>query len=84
LVWNNNPKEGGTMKSRKILHCGYSPDKGKTWPIIKEIEKDVENGRFAYPSIIQTTDGTFHLTYTNRRTNIRHVHFDLEWLLENK
>ena len=82
LIWNNNSKSGGMMKSRKILHVGYSPDEGKSWPIIKEIERDDKNGRFAYPAIIQGSDGLFHLTYTNRRKNIQYVKFDLEWLKE--
>jgi predicted neuraminidase len=80
LVWNNNPNLGGMMKSRKVIHIAYSPDEGKTWPIVKEIERDDLNGRFAYPAIIQGGDGLFHLTYTNRRKNITYVKFDLEWV----
>jgi predicted neuraminidase len=80
LVWNNNAKQGGMMKSRKVLHIAYSPDEGKTWPIIKEVERDDNDGRFAYPAIILGSDGLCHLTYTNRRKTIRYVKFDLEWL----
>ncbi|MFX0102003.1 MAG: exo-alpha-sialidase [Candidatus Hodarchaeota archaeon] len=80
LVWNNNPVKMGTMKSRKALNVAYSPDEGKTWPVVKDIERDDENGRFAYPSIIEGSDGFLHLTYTNRRKTIRYVKFDIEWL----
>ncbi|MHA1792094.1 MAG: sialidase family protein [Promethearchaeota archaeon] len=79
LVWNNTEK-GGMKASRKVLNVAYSPDEGKTWPIIKEIERNDDDGRFAYPSIIIGSDKLFHLTYTNRRKNIRYVKFDLEWL----
>ena len=77
LIWNNNPKESvNGMKCRKALHVGYSPDEGKTWPIIKEIERNDEDGRFAYPSIILGSDNLFHVTYTNRRKNI---HVSILW-----
>lgn len=84
LAWNNNPRKGGMMQSRRCLNIGYSPDGGIHWPIIKEIERDDKNGQFAYPSLIQGSDGLFHMTYTNRRINIRYVKFDLEWLLSEK
>ncbi|MHA1999870.1 MAG: exo-alpha-sialidase [Promethearchaeota archaeon] len=81
LAWNNaSKKAGGMARSRRALHVGYSPDEGRTWPIIKEIERDDENGRFAYPAIIRGSDDLFHLTYTNRRKTIRYTKFDLEWL----
>ncbi len=81
LAWNNNQrtKEGG-MKSRKCLNIGYSPDEGRTWPSIKEVERDDVDGRFAYPAIIHGSDGLFHLVYTNRRKTIRYCRFDVEWL----
>lgn len=79
LAWNNVDAKGG-MKNRKTLHVGYSPDEGKTWPVIKEIERDDADGRFAYPALIAGSDGLFHLTYTNRRRTIRHAVFDLDWL----
>ena len=81
LVWNNNPRKGQIMQSRKCLNIGLSEDFGDTWKIIKEIEKDPVDGRFEYPAIIYGSDSLFHLTYTNRRKNIRYVKFDLEWLL---
>lgn len=82
LVLNDNPAgRGGTMKSRRCLSVAYSPDEGKTWPIIKEIERDDVDGSFAYPAIITGFDGCFHLVYNNRRRTTRYCRFDLAWLL---
>jgi predicted neuraminidase len=80
LIWNNIPKKSG-MGARKAIHLAYSTDEGKTLPIIKEIERDDVDGRFAYPAIIQGSDNLFHLTYTNRRKNISYVKFDEEWII---
>nr|MDO8114377.1 exo-alpha-sialidase [Candidatus Sigynarchaeota archaeon] len=80
LVWNNNKLVGGMAQKRRCLNIGYSPDEGKTWPVIKEIERDDVDGHFAYPAIITATDGMFHLVYNNRRRNMRYCRFDLDWV----
>ena len=42
-------------------------------------------GQFHYPSLIQASDGSIHVTYTYRLTGqgstIEHVHLNEAWLL---
>ncbi len=80
LVWNNNPRIGSMMQNRRCLNIAYSPDEGKTWPVIKEVERDDADGSFSYPAIITGSDGLFHLVYNNRRRNIRYCRFDADWV----
>ena len=79
LVWNNNPRIGSMAQNRRCLNIGYSPDEGKTWPIIKVVESAAD-GHFAYPAIIIGSDGLFHLVYNDRRRNMRYCRFDLDWI----
>jgi predicted neuraminidase len=44
---------------------------GKTWKQVVELEK--EPGEYSYPAVIQTSDGSVHITYTWKRQKIRHV-----------
>jgi predicted neuraminidase len=50
-----------------------SDDGGATWPRCRVVE--TAGGEYSYPAIIQTADGLVHLTYTYRRTHIKHVAF---------
>lgn len=85
LAWNNSPRMGqGFAVNRRALHVGYSPDEGKTWAIIREIVRDDQTGHFAYPTIIQGSDGLFHLIYNDRRRKMIYVKFDLDWLKNAK
>nr|MDO8083842.1 sialidase family protein [Candidatus Sigynarchaeum springense] len=80
LVWNNNPRRGNMAQNRRCLNIAYSPDEGKTWPVVKDIERDETDGHFSYPAIIIGSDGLFHLVYNNRRRNMRYCRFDVDWV----
>lgn len=67
LVYNH------TAKSRSPLNVAVSLD-GKTWQAAAVLEN--EPGEFSYPAVIQTADGLVHITYTWKRTRIRHVVID--------
>ena len=67
LVYNH------TEKGRSPLNIATSPD-GKRWgsPLVLEDQP----GEYSYPAVIQSADGLVHITYTWRRTRIKHVVID--------
>jgi hypothetical protein len=81
----NNPTERG----RHALGIHISEDEGRTWPTLRFVEHDEPGagaGSYSYPSLLQSKDGTIHVTYSyspprggsdgNRRgESIKHVRF---------
>ncbi|HOO57568.1 MAG TPA: exo-alpha-sialidase [bacterium] len=72
LVFNDSPN------SRHPLTVALSEDDGKTWPWKRNIETD--SFEFSYPCVIQSSDGLIHVSYTWKRTNIKHVEFNESWI----
>ena len=72
LAFNNTPS------GRSPLNVALSDDGGATWPHCRAVE--TAGAEYSYPAIIQSSDGLFHLTYTYRRTHIKHVTFNEAWL----
>ncbi|HPA47867.1 MAG TPA: exo-alpha-sialidase [bacterium] len=76
-------------KGRHRLTAFLSDNEGKTWSARRVIEDIGEgNGEVHYPTLIQSTDGAIHLSYTHtqpppRRETIVHARFNEEWLREN-
>jgi predicted neuraminidase len=80
-------------QGRHRLSVWLSEDEGKTWPF-RKIVVNGEPGsvtRGHYPAIIQGSDGTIHITYTNQVAspdgksevkNIAHAFFSEGWLRE--
>ena len=69
LVYNHSNKK------RTPLNLAIS-DNGANWyPVLTIVDKKNE-GEFSYPAIIQRSDGTVDITYTNRRKCISHVSID--------
>lgn len=73
LVYNHNIRTGSNNKGRSPLNVAVSPD-GQTWQaaMVLEDAPNAPNG-FAYPAVIQTSDGLVHITYTWERKRIKHV-----------
>jgi predicted neuraminidase len=77
-----------TEDNRAQLTAYLSDDEGKTWKWRRQIEpSDDEGESFSYPSVIQTRDGSVHLTYTYRDPKgnaIRHTTLNEAWLLDGE
>jgi predicted neuraminidase len=63
-----------TREGRQKLQIAVSPD-GRDWTPSVILEN--EPGEYSYPAMIQTHDGRVHVTYTWRRTRIKHVVLDV-------
>jgi predicted neuraminidase len=64
LVYNH------TRAGRSPLNVALSSD-GKTWGAALVLEN--QPGEYSYPAVIQSSDGLVHVTYTWKRTRIKHV-----------
>ncbi|MEW5947749.1 MAG: sialidase family protein [bacterium] len=74
LIYNDS------FYDRTPLSAALSTDEGKTWTFKRDLEKTF--GEFSYPSLIQSRDGVIHVTYTYKRTNIKHAAFNKEWIMQ--
>lgn len=72
VVLCHNPTHTG----RTPLVLSVSKDDGVTWRVGPTLE--MESGEYSYPAIIQAASGEVHVTYTWKRTRVRH------WVLEPK
>jgi predicted neuraminidase len=71
LIYNHTPR------GRSPLNVAVSQD-GKNWQAAAILEN--QPGEYSYPAVIQTGDGLVHITYTWKRTRIKHVVVDPEKL----
>ncbi|MBN1819920.1 MAG: exo-alpha-sialidase [Prolixibacteraceae bacterium] len=73
LVLVYNPESGGEewSKGRNKLYVMISED-GNIWRNVYKLE-DKTSGEYSYPAIIETSDGSVHISYTYNRVNIKHV-----------
>ena len=82
LVFNNRPQD------RNNLSLAVSSDGGASWRVVHAFEDDPLADRsveFSYPWLAQDSDGArMHLFYTWRRSHIKHVRFDEDWLKQRK
>lgn len=72
MAWNNHPK------LRNPLTLAISEDEGETWPYKRDLVTG--DGEFHYPAIIQSHDGSLHLSFTNNRRTIDHIVLNPEWI----
>ena len=74
LVYNHKVRiDGAWAGSRSRLNVALSDD-GDAWDAALMLED--QDGEYSYPAVIQAGDGLVHVTYTHRRTRIRHVVLD--------
>ncbi len=79
MVFNDHPQE------RDKLSLAVSDNQGESWKTIHIFEgwKEYWNGKkqgYSYPSLIQATNGDFHLVYSWNVQKIKHIHFNQAWL----
>ena len=78
LVYNHNTRAGSSNKGRSPLNVAISSDgTNESWSAALVLEDDpTAPSGFAYPAVIQTSDGLVHITYTWVRKRIKHVVID--------
>jgi len=59
---------------RTPLSLARSTDDGKTWKRVADLE--AEPGEYSYPAMIESSAGMLEITYTWRRTHIKHATVD--------
>ena len=72
-----------TERTRDRLTVMLSDDEGNSWTTKRQVEPSEHPGQFDYPSVIQSSDGLIHLTYsctTEPGRCIRHCVFNTEWI----
>ncbi|MBW3599420.1 MAG: exo-alpha-sialidase [Planctomycetes bacterium] len=67
LVYNHTPR------GRSPLNVAISKD-GRSWKPLVVLED--QPGEYSYPAVIQPSDGKVHITYTWKRTRVKHVVLD--------
>lgn len=68
LIYNHTPV------GRTPLSLARSTDDGKSW--MKVVDLESELGEFSYPAMIQSAAGQLEITYTWKRSHIKHVTVD--------
>jgi predicted neuraminidase len=78
LVYNDLPR------GRNSLAISVSDDEGTSWKWMRHLER-WPDGQYHYPSMLQASDGSIHVTYTLSRpgqgSTIMHAKLGEEWLL---
>jgi predicted neuraminidase len=79
LVYND------TTQGRHSLAVSLSEDEGETWKWTRHLEhREPAQGSFHYPSMIESRDGTIHVTYTRslpgKGSSIAHARIDENWI----
>ena len=77
LIFNDTEHD-----ARYPLSILQSTDGGRSWKGQRTLEADW--GEFSYPSVIQASDGTIHVSYTYRRYTMKHVAFNEDWLIHKE
>jgi predicted neuraminidase len=79
LIYNDLPR------GRHSLAVSVSDNEGANWKWTRHLERDAPgNGQFHYPSMIQASDGSIHVTYTYSRpqkgSTIQYARFNETWV----
>lgn len=79
LIYSGMP--GSRGKGKAVIALSY--DDGKTWPIVKQVNKEDEY--FAYSSLVFVKPGVVGLLYeADHASTLKFTTFTLEWLTDGK
>lgn len=81
LVYNPTTRQADGRSGPRSPLCVAISDDGLTWQQVRTLENDDAPNGYSYPAVIQARDGSVHITYTWRRTRIRHVVLDVATLI---
>ncbi len=68
-----------TDSDRDNLRVAISADGGVTWKRAATLVAEAKE-EFSYPTVLQTSDGLIHVTYTWKRKGIKQATFNVAWL----
>lgn len=68
-----------TDSDRDNLRLAISADDGVTWKRAATLVAETGE-EFSYPTVLQTSDGMIHVTYTWKRKGIKEATFNVSWL----
>ncbi|MBI4558675.1 MAG: exo-alpha-sialidase [Candidatus Hydrogenedentes bacterium] len=72
LVYNSSHTE------RTPLSVSLSTNDGRSWS--RPVHLESNPGEYAYPCVIETSDGKIHVSYTFLRKVIKHAEFNERWI----
>jgi len=75
LVYNHTTKKGKEPKGRNMLNVAISSN-GSDWKPVLTLENEPVEDGYAYPAVIQSSDGLVHVTYTYNRRSVKHAIID--------
>ncbi len=78
LVYNHTNRRTGMPRGREMINVALS-DNGMDWKPALTLDRE-DKAEFSYPAVIQSSDGRVHMTYTWKRSKVRHFEVDSEKL----
>jgi predicted neuraminidase len=76
LLYNHSGHRAEEAKGDRWPLAVALSDDGLTWKRVVTLETEPRTSGYAYPAVIQTSDGKVHITYTFGRQLIKHVVLD--------
>jgi predicted neuraminidase len=76
LVYNHSGHRASEAKGNRYPLDVALSDDGVSWKRVLTLETEPRGSGYAYPAVIQTSDGLVHITYTWDRKLIKHVVLD--------
>ncbi len=73
LVYNHTTRKGAFPSGRNMLNVAIS-ENGADWKPVITLER--QEGEYSYPTIIQSSDGLVHITYTYQRKTVKYAVLD--------